>query len=107
MRFDPVEDATARLQELLGCYEAGLQCPLPFFPSTSEAYVRANIAGKSRREAVAAARRRWQSDFGHSESNDPYYRCCFGDRDPLDDEFCNIAETVWVPLLACAAPLPG
>ena len=107
VRFDPVEDAASRIGELLGCYEAGLQRPVPFFPSTSEAYARSIIAGKASLQAVAVARRRWQSDFGYSESDDPYYRCCFGDRDPLDAEFCSIAETVWLPLLACAATLPG
>jgi len=107
VRFDPVEDAASRIGELLGCYEAGLQRPVPFFPSTSEAYARSIIAGKASLQAVAVARRRWQSDFGYSESDDPYYRCCFGDRDPLDAEFCSIAKTVWLPMLSCAAKLPG
>ena len=104
VRFGPVENPLTPLSTLLGYYRVGLRRPLPLFPRTSETYARSRIAGVDRREALGRARRTWRSDFGHSESDDAYYRFCFRDWDPLDEEFCEVAESIWPPLLTCAEP---
>jgi hypothetical protein len=43
---------------------------------------------------------KWRTEFGRSEGDDPYYRWCFRDLNPLDEAFCETAEAVWTPLLA-------
>ncbi len=105
IRFAPVERPGSVLEQLLAHFDSGLRRPLHFFPNSSEAYARAITAGKPKPEALARARRQWASDFGRSESDDPYYRCCFRELDPLDEAFCTLSESVWGPLLGCLEPL--
>lgn len=88
------------LRELLDLYWRGLTRPLPFFPQTSLAYVKALLGGKGEPEALRSARLTWENDFaGQPDMNDPYVQLCFADETPLDDDFARTARTVLEPLL--------
>jgi len=48
---------------------------------------------------LRAARSKWSTDYGFAEGDDPYYRLCFGESDPIDSEFAQLAEAILRPLL--------
>ena len=105
----PVAGAGRILEALLGVYWRGLQEPLPFFPESSRAFFekRAGPAADEQ-QALAAARRHWLgSDFAPGESENPYHRLCFGDSDPLGDDFKRLAVVVFQPLFEHGREIPG
>ncbi len=109
-RLRPVDDATARLDEMVRLYEAGQRQPLLLFPRSSLAYASALAEGKAEVDARIAARTEW-TGRGYSESQDPHLRRIFGDRDPLQDrfslvdpplvggDFASLARRIFGPLL--------
>jgi len=98
--FQAPRDGKAILMHLLNVYRDGLTRPLPFFPQTSLQYAAAIASGKSPAEALASARKVWQAtDFNRGEEDDPYYRLCFRNIDPLDAAFRSLSEAVYMPLL--------
>jgi exodeoxyribonuclease V gamma subunit len=101
--FDPLPHDDKSLEELVLIFEKGLVKPVHFFPETSLAFARAVIERNGSPEAaMGAARRVWQGDgeYWAGESDDAYYRRCFEGQDPLDDEFRELALTVFEPLFA-------
>jgi exodeoxyribonuclease V gamma subunit len=98
--YRPAENAEAILEQLLFIYWKGLSVPLKYFPDSSHLFAEQHlIKGKSRAEALRATRPVWAgSDYGHGESEDRYYQRCFGDRNPLDEEFQQMAVLVYEPL---------
>lgn len=90
------------LTRLLGDYWSGMRTPLPLFPESSWTFAHERLEKKrSPEEALAVARHAWEgSDFSRGEGEDPYYRLCFGEMDPLDAAFRNVAEEVFGPMLA-------
>jgi exodeoxyribonuclease V gamma subunit len=99
-RFAPVENAESVLAQWLNVYWTGLSTPLKFFPETSWRYAEQIITrGRSREEALRAAGRIWRlSGYGHAESDDRYYQRCFGNGDPLDDEFEQLSILLLAPI---------
>jgi exodeoxyribonuclease V gamma subunit len=98
--FAQAENAPSILEPLLNLYWNGLSFPLKFFPESSLNYVGRLLNGKRAPEALRAARSVWTgSNFKRGESQDPYYRRCFGEQDPLDEEFQRLAVLVYEPLL--------
>jgi exodeoxyribonuclease V gamma subunit len=94
----PVCEAQALLQDLLAWYWQGLRRPLHLFPDSALAYAQALRQQTS--DPLAAARRMWaSSDFHCGEGEDAYYQVAFREHDPLDGEFAEVAEAVFVPLL--------
>jgi exodeoxyribonuclease V gamma subunit len=96
----PVDGAAQILEALLGVYRRGLSEPLPFFPESSLAFFEklADGAGDAP-QALSAARRHWLgSDYAPGESENPYHRLCFGDSDPLGEDFKRLAVAVFQPL---------
>jgi exodeoxyribonuclease V gamma subunit len=91
VRLAPVADSVAILRGLLGYYWQGLTQPLKFFPRSSYAFAGTKELGK----AVKV----WSGD-PFPERNNPYYALCFGDTDPLDDDFEAVSLAVFAPLLA-------
>lgn len=89
-RFAPVADVDPILLVLLGYFREGLTRPLKFFPCTSFAY-----AGKRN---LNSARTVWSGDR-FPEKGDPYYALCFGETDPLDGEFEELAIAILEPML--------
>ncbi len=97
----PVGNAQAVLEQLLIIYLKGLTIPLKFFPESSLKFAeQLLVKGKHAPEARRAARRIWaESEYGHGESKDHYYRRCFGEQDPLDEEFERLSLMIYEPLL--------
>ncbi len=106
--FEPLPIGEKSLEDLVLIFEKGFVKPLHFFPDTSLAYARAIIERNTSQEAaMGSARRVWQGDgeYRAGESVDAYYRRCFEDQDPLDEEFRNLSLTVFGPLFAVQRPL--
>jgi exodeoxyribonuclease V gamma subunit len=97
--YEPVEGSEELLKTLLVIYRQGLIKPLHFFPRSSFAYAEAMEKHGDEGKALAAARRTWDSDFGMSERDDPYFCLCFSKVDPLDEEFRELAVEVFGPVL--------
>ena len=47
------------------------------------------------------------SDYAPGESENPYHRLCFGDREPLEDDFKRLAVAVFQPLFEHGREIPG
>ncbi|MGA7827183.1 MAG: exodeoxyribonuclease V subunit gamma, partial [Geobacteraceae bacterium] len=90
LRLLPAPESEACLRQLLDYYWSGLRQPLKFFPRSSFAY--------GRKWDVDSARNAWGGDR-YPEGDDPYYQLCFGDSDPLDDEFERVSRTILEPFL--------
>jgi len=99
--FGPVNNSRSILRHLLNYYWKGLIKPLHFFPESSFKYAQGiMIKKKSRERVLRDARNKWiGSDFVSGESQDPYYKLCFGKTDPIDEEFRKTAEKIFSPLL--------
>jgi exodeoxyribonuclease V gamma subunit len=107
--FGPVPGAEQILEALLDVYRHGLLEPLPFFPESSRAFFEklADLDGDAP-HALAAARSQWLgSDYAPGESENPYYRLCFGEREPLKDDFKRLAVAVFQPLFEHGRKIPG
>jgi exodeoxyribonuclease V gamma subunit len=92
--FAPVDDAAGILGTILGLYGEGLVRPLRFFPASAMAY--------SHKESwdLDRARKRWTGEFNVAgEGEDQYFRLCFGEVDPFDDEFERVSRALLEPLL--------
>ena len=105
LKAAPIERAPELLQALLDLYWKGLTRPLKFFPKTSLAYAEAVLKlkpGESVNRALEKARPEWEGNAytrSRGEKKDAYLDRCFGSTDPLDEEFQQIAEAVYQPLL--------
>ncbi|MFC1857301.1 exodeoxyribonuclease V subunit gamma [Thermodesulfobacteriota bacterium] len=99
--FYPVEGSRDILGELLRTYWKGISGLIHFFPESSFAYGNGvYLKKRSESAAMKTARRKWEaSEFNRGESEDPYYRLCFRNTDPIDGAFQKIAETIFRPLL--------
>jgi len=86
------EESEAQLLELLKIYQSGRQRPLPFFPQSALELV---TPRKSNVPPIQRAREKWRGGFVEGEQEDPAYRICFGDRDPLDAEFEALATAIF------------
>jgi exodeoxyribonuclease V gamma subunit len=100
----PTAKARAILSQLLDTYWTGLRQPLKFFPQLSYDYARTIQAGKPPETALNTARQAWQgSGSGEShrsgEGEEPYLALCFAAQEPLDEEFMQLAATIFDPLL--------
>ena len=100
IQFDPLspDESRAHLETLLSIYWSGLQRPIPFFPISSLEFISPT---KSKTEPIERARAKWRGGrYLEPEMNDPAYRLCFGERDPLDAEFEQLALAVCGPIQA-------
>ena len=89
-----VDDAHARLAELVALYRRGLTAPLHFFPKSAWTYMKNGAS-------LSQARTKW-SGGKFPEGADAAYRLALrGDDDPLDAEFAECARTFFEPMLAC------
>jgi exodeoxyribonuclease V gamma subunit len=99
--YAPVEKAEGILEGLLKRYWEGLREPLHFFPEISWSYAEACLTKKKPQEAALdQARKTWEgTEWSRGVSEDPYHRLCFGNEDPIDFAFEEIAVEVFEPLL--------
>lgn len=102
VRFGPLAGAAVHLQELLDLYWQGLRQPLPFFARASHAYAAARYQGKAEDKALhAAATTLWGSDFSTGEwRQNAYLQRSFPEGMELGGDFCELAWSVYEPLLA-------
>ena len=59
------------------------------------------IKKKSLQTALKAINNKWVgNEFKEGESEDPYFKLCFRNMNPIDDDFQKLAEKVFSPILA-------
>jgi len=97
--FKPPEKPRDIIKELLEIYRQGIKMPINFFPETSFSYAE-QLYKKGHDAALVSAKNKWKNDRNEeAESDDPYYRFCFGDSDPLDETFTEMARVICGPLI--------
>jgi exodeoxyribonuclease V gamma subunit len=95
-----ISESREILGSLISIYSAGITGVLCFFPETSLEYARAVQGGALPADALRKAMRIWEgSDYSRGEGQDPYYELLFRER-PLGEEFADISQRVYKPLLA-------
>jgi exodeoxyribonuclease V gamma subunit len=111
LRYPPLEDPTARLQQLIEGYRRGLRHPLPLFEKASFEHARqrrrqADPKKRTRSTPMAKARGGWRGgEKSRGDRQDPYVALCFRGREPLDDDvddFLACSEELWAPILQAA-----
>jgi exodeoxyribonuclease V gamma subunit len=101
INLPPVEDCRQLLDRLLALYRKGMSYPVKFFPESSLEYAKKARDPKKAGKALADARGKWHgSEYFPGEASDSHCRRCFGEDEPLDEEFVATALEVWEPLLA-------
>ena len=104
LEFGYVENSIAVLKDLINIYKQGMEMPLCFFPESSFEYAhRRLVQNKSDQSALVFAQKRWiGNDYIKGESENPYYRLCFGQSSwhetPLSKEFKILAEKIFAPV---------
>ena len=101
MEYTAVESPQKFLEEILQKYQEGLVKPLKFFPQTSYKFAQLLKDKKnSPEDAVDKVKADFfGNDFSMGEFEDPYYRICFENSSPLDEEFQANALLLFNPLL--------
>ena len=102
--FAAPEDARQHLAEWLRAWQVGRSAPLPFFPETSLACAGALAKGADLEAARAKALDAWSRPHtswsrGGELELDPYLRIVWDDRDPLGEEFQELAAGLLVPMV--------
>lgn len=95
-------DAEKHLAALLALYREGMERPIPLFQSASAAYVRDFDKRGDKVSALEAARKKWVGNRQYSvrgDMDDPWVAQAFRDKDPLDDNFIEVAKRVWEPIV--------
>jgi exodeoxyribonuclease V gamma subunit len=102
VQFDAARHPQSYLLALLELYWKGLMSPLPFFPETAAVFVKQLLVrGQTRSRALTAARRQWEGNlYQRGERDDEYSSLCFSHRDPLDEVFESVSQTVFAPIAA-------
>lgn len=101
-RAPDLDQATAAhtLGELVGLYRQGMSAPLPLLPRASLAYAEKRFAGKDPDTSLGAALTTWEGSMHVSpERDDPALALAYRDQDPDWEEFMNVTEQVYGPLL--------
>ena len=104
VKFSPVKEAHATIAKLLEIYWRGLSRALPFFPESSLKYADAKLflPKNSKSSPMKKARQAWNGSKWNDdppEKSDQYYAFCFPARDPLNEEFVELALEVYEPML--------
>ena len=99
--FEPLEDPSRILKELLSLYLSGISRPLPFFPETSFAYAKKMAATGDQSAALHKASSIWEGNafLSFSEASDAYHQLCYRGKNPLDACFKETAQVFWGPVL--------
>ena len=101
VNLPPIEGSRELLGRLLALYRKGMSYPVKFFPEASLEYAKKARDPKKAGKALSDARGKWHgSEFVPGEAKEQHCRRCFGEEEPLDDEFRGTAIEVWEPLLA-------
>jgi exodeoxyribonuclease V gamma subunit len=100
-QFPRIDDAETLLGSLLDLYWQGLHRPLPLFPKASFAFADKLLGknGEERKARDAALDAFESSDFTGGDADDPYINICFPDGEFDEQEFMNLARSVYVTML--------
>ena len=100
-KYTQVIGAEKILSDLLQIYWNGLMRTIHFFPESAWEYAHDLLEkGKKDVDATRKARHNYYGDEYHwSECEDAYYELCFGDTDPIDSEFKDLAIEIFKPLI--------
>ncbi len=110
--LEPVADAAAQLLCLLQWYWQGTQRLVHFFPKSALTYVETLRQDKDQQvdRALRAAQKQWAGgDFQQAppERQNVYYQLAFGDTEPLDAEFEEMAIAIFAPIFAARSRQAG
>ncbi len=94
-------DPQGEFARLLALFVEGCTRPVKLFPSLSLNLVERIMRGTPADKALKSLRKNWEKTpyNQHTEGRDPYNALCFGDTNPLDDEFCHTSLDIYTPLL--------
>jgi exodeoxyribonuclease V gamma subunit len=110
VKFSQVKDATELLGGLLEIYWRGLMQAASFLPEISYTYADAvlNPSSKAKMSPIEKALSKWNAWGANSKGveRDAYVDFCFGERDPIDDEFARLAMKIFEPMLRNGISLP-
>ncbi len=101
-QFPHIDNAGLLLGSLLDLYWQGLHRPLPLFPKASFAFADKLFKKNSdEQKALLAAFDSFEgSDFtGGGDADDPYINICFPDGEFDEQEFMNLARSVYVTMM--------
>jgi exodeoxyribonuclease V gamma subunit len=100
-QFPRIDDAETLLGSLLDLYWQGLHRPLPLFPKASFAFADKLLGknGEERKARDAALDAFESSDFTGGDADDPYINICFPDGEFDEQEFMNLARSVYVTMM--------
>ncbi|RLB13055.1 MAG: exodeoxyribonuclease V subunit gamma [Deltaproteobacteria bacterium] len=95
------EKAKEMLKDMLGILGDGLQRPVHFFPESSWKYAESRyIKREERDKALQRARAEWEgSDYRIGEGRDAYFQFCFRGVNPVDEEFMELSERIFLPII--------
>jgi len=95
LSFTPLDpaDALSHLEGIVTLVVRGMGTPLPLFPETSHCY--------AERSSIAEALKLWEGDRynRHGEREDPSVLICFRGRDPFGNDFKELADTLFPPMI--------
>lgn len=93
-------EATDVLKNMLIIFKDGLHRPIHFFPESSWKYCESFIKDKDPEKAIQKAKKEWEgSDYKVGEGEDDYYRFCFREVDPIDEEFVRLSKEIFLPII--------
>ena len=85
---------------MLIIFKDGLHRPIHFFPESSWKYCESFIKDKDPEKAIQKAKKEWEgSDYKVGEGEDDYYRFCFREVDPIDEEFVRLSKEIFLPII--------
>lgn len=102
--LSPIDNAEKALDDFLALYCQGMSRPLPFLPESSLEFAAAIKKGKDPATAMERAEKKWlgnEFQKGSGEGEDIYYKLCFRDALPFNEQFVETALAVYNPLLSC------
>lgn len=92
--WQKVANAQEILASLCQLYWEGLTRPLPFFPASALEFAKAEHAGA--KNPLNKAQVKWNGGYQiKGEKEDPVFALLFGDCDPINDEFIELARKVF------------
>ena len=98
-----IDDAENILIDLIELYRQGLSKPLKLFCKSSYQFgEKVFNKGKDIEVGISGAEKKWEANsyggnYYPGEGDDAYYKLATGGKDPFDEKFITIAETVWSP----------
>ncbi|MBF0572322.1 MAG: exodeoxyribonuclease V subunit gamma, partial [Desulfamplus sp.] len=109
-QFKTPNDPISLLDSLITIYKQGITKPIQFFPESSKAYAESYNDSIVKKKldpysamtiGIGKAKVKFKDAFnnsGEGESED--IKLCFKHlATPLDDEFCSLSNSVWIPIL--------